>query len=82
MQVHLKPVGVDWTPRFNFGGALGEACFSTGEEREFDSDGLSVTYDSDADGQFIDEDGDSDTSFDYSPGGESATLEELYDDGL
>ena len=53
-----------------------------GGEREFDSDGLSGTSDSDADGQLIDEDGDSDTSSDYSPDGESATLEELYDDGL
>ena len=54
-----------------------------GGERGFDSDGLSGTSESDADGRLIDEDGDSYTSSDYSPGGEeSATLEELYDDGL
>ena len=53
-----------------------------GRERGFDSDGPSGTSDSVADGQLIDEDGDGDTSSDYSPGGESATLEELYDDGL
>ena len=81
-QAHHGPVGVDGTLSSICGRALGDTYYPVGGEKEFDSDGLSGTSDSDADGQLIDEDGDSDTSSDYSPGGERATLEELYDDGL
>ena len=81
-QTRGKPVRVDGEIGSNSGGTFGDICLPTDWEVESESNVLSGTSDSDADGWLIYEDGYSDTSADSSPGGGSATLEDLYDDGL
>ena len=82
MQLRVKPVRVDGELGSNSGGTFGDICLPTDWEVKSERNVLSGTSHSDGGGRLIYEDGYSDTSADSSPGRGSATLEDLYDDGL